>query len=362
MLHSALLLPALVTILLAQSPKTTPPTDLFGPGMKPGVACYRIPAMAVLPDGWVIVAADERVHSCDDLRSNRDINIVVRKSKDFGKTWSPMETVLDFPAGRSASDPSFIYDRKTGDLFLFFNYMDLDAALGRYRFQFVKSKDGGVTWSTPSEITSGITSPDESDRFLFITSGNGIQTADGMLLHTLVNVGDGSARLFGSDDHGISWRSIGTPAWPADESRVAELSDGRWMLNARVNKAGVRFVHISDDRGVSWTTRKDLALPDPGCNAGLYSITNYKTANLLVFSNPASETQRRRLTLRVSSDGGMSWPVEQLLYDGDAAYSCLGASPDRRLFVLFERNRQPVISLLILPETDWSTPGERGRQ
>lgn len=349
-----------LTLLFAQSSGTPPLIDLFHAKVKPGVACYRIPAIMVLPDGTVIAAADERVPSCEDLRSNRDINIVLKKSKDLGKAWSPMETVLDFPPGRSASDPSFIYDRITGGLFLFYNYMDLDASPGQYRFHCIRSSDGGDTWSALVDITSMISSQAESQKFLFITSGTGVQTTDGILLHTLVDVGAGSARLFGSNDHGITWKTYGRPASPADETRVVELPDGRWMLNARVNKAGYRVVHISADHGETWTTRKEVGLPDPGCNAGLCAVGSDQSNSMLVFSNPSSATQRRSLTLRVSSDSGNTWSSGRLLYDGDAGYSCLAVGPDRTLFVLVERDREPVISLIMLPEAEWNTPGKPG--
>ena len=99
--------------------------DLFNTSMVEGVSCYRIPAIITAPNGDIIAAIDERVESCADLNPNNDINIVARRSSDNGKTWSDIETIIDFPFGQSASDPSMIVDKVTNDIFLFYNYMDL---------------------------------------------------------------------------------------------------------------------------------------------------------------------------------------------------------------------------------------------
>ncbi len=88
------------------------------------------------------------------------------------------------------------------------------------------------------------------------------------------------------------------------------------MVNARVNKAGLRYVHTSSDRGQRWTTRADSTLVDPGWNAGLIRYTSTENGNnqsLLVFSNPNSRDSRTNLSLRVSHDDGMSWTPAQTI-------------------------------------------------
>ena len=59
--------------------------------------------MVTAPNGTLVVAIDERVPSCQDLRGSRDINIVIRRSSDQGKNWTEIERIMDFPEGRSAS-------------------------------------------------------------------------------------------------------------------------------------------------------------------------------------------------------------------------------------------------------------------
>ena len=102
------------------------------------VSCYRIPAITTAPDGSLIAAIDERVPSCGDLKWSRDINIVMRRSTDGGRTWSPVRKVADFPDGQSASDPSLITDTVSGTVFLFYNFMDHDRAKDVYFFHVMR--------------------------------------------------------------------------------------------------------------------------------------------------------------------------------------------------------------------------------
>ena len=192
--------------------------DLFNTSIKDSVSCYRIPALVTAPNGDLIAAIDERIPSCNDLRGSDDINIVLRRSSNNGKTWTPIETVMDFPLGQSASDPSLIVDEITKEIFLFYNFMNLDTEKDIYYLHVMKSSDNGKTWSKPEDITTQIAKPEWHKDFKFITSGRGIQTSTGKLLHCMVNL-DNGMHVFGSDDHGKTWFLIDTPIAPANESK-----------------------------------------------------------------------------------------------------------------------------------------------
>lgn len=304
------------------------------------VSCYRIPALITTPDGDLLAAIDERVPSCADLRGSDDINIVLRRSSDRGKTWSPIETVVDFPDGQSASDPSLIVDEVTGTIFMFYNFMDLSNEPNVYYLHVIRSTDGGRTWSDWEDITRQITKPTWHNDFKFITSGRGIQTRTGRLLHTLVNL-DKGLHLFGSDDHGASWFLIDTPITPGDESKVVERADGTWMVNSRVNQAGVRWVHVSDDEGQRWTSRADSVLIDPSVNGSLLRYTSTADGddrNRLLFANAASSHARENLTVRVSYDEGETWTAGKTIYAGSAAYPSMTILDNGDIGVLFEKD------------------------
>lgn len=334
--------------------------NLFEAKNTEGVECYRIPALVTAPNGDLIATIDERVPGCADLRGSKDINIVQRRSTDNGKTWTDIETVIDFPYGKSASDPSMIVDEETGDIFLFYNYMDLDKEKDVYYLHVMKSTDNGKTWGEPQDITSQISKKEWHNDFKFITSGRGIQTQEGRLLHTLVRLRDG-VYLFGSDDHGESWFLIDSPVRPADESKVIQLVNGDYMINSRVNTGeGHRYVHISKDKGETWTTYPEKALVDPGNNASILRYTSVKEGddkNRLLFSNSNDANKRKNLTVRISYDEGKTWSEGKTVYSGPAAYSSMTILENGEIGVFFEKDEYTKNTFVSFP-LSWLTNGE----
>ncbi len=313
--------------------------DLFNASTNDSVSCYRIPAIITASNGDVVVAIDERVPSCGDLKWSNDINIVIRRSVDNGESWTDIETVVDFPKGQSASDPSFILDQETHEIFLFYNYMDLVNEKDVYYLHVVKSTDHGKTWSQPVDITSQISKPEWHDDFKFITSGRGIQTSSGKLLHCIVNL-DHGMHVFGSDDHGESWYLIDTPISPANESKIVELADGTWMINSRVNNQSLRYIHTSTDEGKTWTSMADETLIDPGCNASIirYSKASDGKKDVLIFSNAKSVKGRNNLSIRFSTDEGNTWSEGKTVYNGGSAYSSMTVLEDGDIGLFFEKD------------------------
>ena len=322
--------------------------DLFDNSMNSEVFCYRIPSLVTTTNGTLIAAIDERNNSCGDLKWNRDINIVIRKSFDDGKTWTKIEKIIDYPLGKSASDPSMIVDKKTNEIFLFFNYMDLDNAKDIYRFMVIKSSDQGENWSEPIEITNNIIKKGWEKDFMFITSGRGIQTKDGTLLHCLVNLNKGT-HIFGSKNHGKSWFLIDTPLSPGDESKIVELSNGNWLVNSRVNSNDSRYSHISKDNGQTWATYKNKDLQDPGCNASLV-----KYDELLLFTNAFDSKYRKNLSLSISKDQGRTWAKNQTIYKGESAYSSMTKLKNGDIGVFFEKDNYTKNVFVRIPKS-WLT-------
>ncbi|MFD4256793.1 hypothetical protein ACFWR9_03990 [Streptomyces sp. NPDC058534] len=81
-----------------------------------GSRSYRIPALLTLESGVVIVGADQRVSIAND--SPNDINFVVRRSLDGGRSWEPVRTILRYPGsgclGASVIDSVIVQDRDSG--------------------------------------------------------------------------------------------------------------------------------------------------------------------------------------------------------------------------------------------------------
>jgi sialidase-1 len=65
-----------------------------------------------------------------------------------------------------------------------------------------------------------------------------------------------------------------------------------------------------------------------------------KAGNLLLFSNPAHPDQRRNITVRVSEDGGVTWPRQLLLDEGTGwGYSCLSMIDPETVGILYESSQ-----------------------
>lgn len=92
---------------------------LFDSGYE-GAASYRIPALLRTKAGTLLAAADQRVPNAYD--SPNDINLVMRRSSDNGKTWSALQKLVDLPGNgkRAASviDSSMVQNQATGRITL----------------------------------------------------------------------------------------------------------------------------------------------------------------------------------------------------------------------------------------------------
>ena len=145
--------------------------------------------------------------------------------------------------------------------------------------------------------------------------------------------------LFGTNDHGKSWFLYDNAIEPANESKIVELSDGRWMINSRTNDPGFRYVHVSEDEGLSWLSYPDSSLIDPSCNASIirYDHPTENRESCLIFSNAAS-LKRENMTIRLSYDDGVTWSEGKTIYPGGSAYSSLCILGNGDIGLFFEKD------------------------
>ena len=166
-----------------------------------------------------------------------------------------------------------------------------------------------------------------------------------------------------SDDHGATWKLGGSsPRDQVNECEVAELEDGRLLLNMRNYDPAVRSrqVCFSDDGGVTWRDqRHDEALIEPICQASLrrYRWRSGDDPGVLLFSNPASTEGRTSMTVRASLDDGATWQHSRLLYEGGSAYSCLVVLPQGTIGCLYEKDGYERITLARFP-LEWVLGGD----
>jgi sialidase-1 len=332
------------------------PVPVFAGGMQ-GYRCFRIPAIVETPDGTLLAFAEGRRNSCADFG---DVQIVLRSSKDEGKTWSALRVVAS--NGRpQTGNPSPVVDAldpryPKGRIFLFYNTGDapesaIDRGQGTRRTWYRASVDEGTTWSAPVEITASVTLP--SWRGYAVGPGHALQLAEGPHAGRIIvpaNHTEGGppstseAHTFYSDDHGRTWHLGATVDWRgSNESTVAEGADGSVVMNSRdqTGKSHARILSISKDGAAHWkATFVAHDLPDAVCEGSMIAYSPQKGAPLLLFSNAANTKERRELTISVSRDNGHTWPKHTLIDSGPSAYSDLVVMRNRRLGILWERGNQ----------------------
>ncbi len=316
-----------------------------------GYHTYRIPALLVTQQGTVLAFCEGRRHSAGD---HGEISLLLKRSDDQGRTWSRAQVVWE-DGPNACGNPCPVQDAATGTIWLaaiwnrpgrhsheYFHVYD-----SRYVF-LLSSDDDGRTWSYARDLTPHLKRRNWG--WYATGPGTGLQLQRGARRGRLVIPCNHSefgaeqvgmyAHVFYSDDHGQSWRLGGqVPTEGYDECQAAELSDGRLLLNMRHfhPEQRCRGVSTSGDGGLTWSpAQEDPTLIEPlnpvGCQASLLATPDGR----LVFSNPA-DTDRVRMTVRLSMDEGLTWPVARVPYAGPSAYSCLALLPDGRLACLYER-------------------------
>ncbi|WP_234367805.1 sialidase family protein [Parabacteroides pacaensis] len=315
-----------------------------------GYECFRIPAIVKTQSGILLAFAEAR-----KFRSNGDsgdIDLVVRSSKDNGKTWNDPVMIWD-DGENTCGNPVPIVDNTTGRIHLLMtwndgrdNWSSLVNGTGHNtrRPYYTYSDDEGKTWVTPRELTQDIKHKDWD----WYGTGpvHGIQIQHGPHKGRLVSPNYFTIRENGirkdyshivfSDDGGTTWKA-GKPA-PGDkvgECTVAELPDGTLMLNLRPGEGNFRYYTLSTDGGESWgPLSKDAAQLDPRCQGSLIS-----TPSALFLSN-ANSTERVNMTIKMSPDNGKSWDKEYVVYEGPSGYSDMVMLSDNEVAVLYEGGKK----------------------
>jgi sialidase-1 len=295
-------------------------TDVFVSGQD-GYHTYRIPALVRAANGDLLAMCEGRR---DSERDDGKIDLVLKRSWDGGRTWGELELVYGEPGATTIGNPVPIV--------AFDGVAHLVFSRNNRQVLYARSDDQGQTWSTPREIGEFARCGPGP--------GHGLQLRSGRLLVPLwikegkthdYREGTFTATVLLSDNDGAIWRRGGESAVGANESAVAELEDGTLLLNSRYmgQPAGHRMVARSRDGGETFVEPGvDETLIDPNCQGSTVMV-----GDKLLFSNPAVRNPevsyrgdlRRELTVRVSRDGGRTWPEARVIDHGPSGYSDLCA-------------------------------------
>nr|WP_324613464.1 sialidase family protein [Streptomyces sp. SBT349] len=308
---------------------------LFSAAAQDAYACFRIPAAVRTTEGTLLAFAEGRRQSCGDAN---DIDLVLRRSDDGGRTWGPVE-VVDAGGGDTHGNPVPIVDTTTGRIILA-STRNENAGQGNCpvpcdRVPYLShSDDNGVTWSEPRDMSAELR-PEEWNSWYATGPLHGLQLTGDAHENRLVfginaeswadgRVTENHAALAYSDDGGHSWELGAVDSWPVaedgtfrqkpSEMALAELGDGSILVNGREQDGtdlGHRNVAVSRDGGESFAAPFET-IPDlytPQVQGSLLRLRGAEEDGYdrLLLAAPADPDRRRTMMIRSSWDEGRTW-------------------------------------------------------
>lgn len=244
----------------------------------------------------------------------------VHRSRDNGRSWTPILTPLPFYEVKAISAPSAKVI-----------VVALDTLIGgRYLGRIMASKDSGATWNTfvfgDSSATNGLSMSDESHgvRTTFAsysrTSDSGI-TWDTRPLPPLVEYitgpvamfdertycfvarnDDGQYRVYRTNEDGGSWQISDPLPTPIQSWRFLSVREG-WAIGSKSNGIGHQSYDVilrTDDGGITWTTVMEKS--NPPMSFGLTGIDFVDAENGIAVGRAGK--------ILITADGGRTWTPE----------------------------------------------------
>lgn len=225
---------------------------------------YRIPAMAQLRDGSLILLADYR-HCLTDIGFGR-VDIRGKRLDRRGRAWSEEFVLIEGTGVPGATDcgygdPAIVADSESDEILVALvcgNTIYWHPSTTRSnpnRISLMRSLDGGRTWSL-DEVTEDIYSlfdsaPDGCLQSCFIASGKifqsrTIKVGSHYRIYAALTARPNGNRVIYSDDFGRNWKALGSldqlPVPYGDEPKCEELPDGRVVISSRA--MGGRYFNI----------------------------------------------------------------------------------------------------------------------
>ena len=278
------------------------------------------PDMAITPENTLLCTYFE-----GDLHVPNWSQIVVKTSKDYGKTWaSPIVLAkASYQEHGHCWNCPRISTLPDGRLVIICDYQDRSEERAVWAWW---SDDQGRSWSEPGQILGKGLCP---DRIIALSSGR--------LLMTVACEGAGQT-LFFSDDGGASWQELSIVHPEAVEGSLVALDETTFLCYLRANEFFSPKA-ISTNAGKTWPHRTDTPFIGHRPCAGLLTtgriLVTYRHPGAGTYAyleeqgsaRSAERDKQNGAVLELDGGGGNYW--------WDYGYSAWIELPDSRIFCVY---------------------------
>jgi sialidase-1 len=320
-----------------------------------GYPVFRIPSVVTTASGVLVAFAEGRPSLLDP--GSGQIDLVMKRSVDCGRTWSVLQVLADngtgdahnpvavvVPQGNSASRLWIFYAQRPvsagGEL-------DIAPGLGSDSDTLWTrvSDDDGQMWSPPRDLTADV--KDATWGIIAPGPGRGIVTRwgrDGVAAGRIVVPGwhtvgtQTGSFVFYSEDDGNTWHRGGLPTPGTDESQVVERTDGTLLLDGRQgDKDPNRKCFLSHDGGQTWSgATPGLAMVPVMSSVVRISASRDGQDRDRLLHTGVSPTSRADARVWLSHDEGATWDHETVLVPGFAQYTVATVLDDATVGMAYE--------------------------
>ncbi len=203
------------------------------------------------------------------------------------------------------------------------------------------SADGGETWAEPEDLPGG--------HLGWLVRNKPITHQVRWLLPVYDDIA-WEGFVLASDDDGRTWSPSGRMRAPLGCIQPTLLPSPDGTISALLRcggEGGPLWLSRSTDGGATWTPCTPAGLENP--NSGCDGVVRGDGSWLLACNDQAMPVGRHELALRVSHDGGATWPARGLVASGAGEYSYPALIPaaDGGLHLLYTHERTSIRHLRI---------------
>ncbi|WP_439294133.1 exo-alpha-sialidase [Lonepinella sp. BR2882] len=286
---------------------------------------YRIPALLTTQDGVVIAAADKRFKHWSDWGN---IDTIIHRSLDDGKTWQEAQTVIDLASQPSYGDtesaflidPVLVQDKSSNRVFMLVD-------------MFPESTGYGSIKNTEGEGSGYIKINGNYYQELLDGTGNYYTIREGGIVYD-ENHKQTNYRVVVEGDASSSFKDLGDLYTIDTNERLGNVylfSSGNDKDSAplRVKKTISLWLTYSDDNGENWSNptnissrvKKDwMRFLGTGPGTGI----QLKDGSLVMPVYYTNQNNIQSSALLISKDGGVTWELGES--PNDAVYRSSGGS------------------------------------